>query len=624
MHSFLNSQPQISALPAGRVDYEDHVPKELHWIDRPRMDKLAAVGRLSSDKRKGHLVPVSPGTGRPVPERPANSSYNAMTREPKHSPKRISMVVGILKKSERNTNPGHSCDDKSHTETQSSESANSGSQIDPSLAGENATTDPSGGGGREETGEKRSKQSCGTGRRNPAERKISDEVVVEDLSETRSDQRSLAPITDGGEVANNPQREDDDWGEDEAARLHEQQTEKQYLSLERNSVPRTDDLIVTSRNSRLSEHPPEAPVHSTQSQHQNAGVPETVGDELREERSSNSGHTHSKAEEQKQATVVGWGVEAVAAAPTMRGRVGLRQGDRQAWDGGVGREADDGVTHTHNRRSGEYRDGEGEAKNVFKGGNDRKESTHHTPTAPSSSRALAGTVAPRTQAETKTSTKGSGRERQKPGAREVEHRDVFLKSGERLGNELSNVGERERDSANGNVAGISGEGTVKLVKPMARRASSEGSLTFSSAEVLSHLPQAPEGGRAIHPTNSPVRTSPPESEVLTSEDRRRENASKKRQSRADRESSEDLYMTGSNGASLQQLAQTPNPQQRRLPSPRPQQEFHQVDEFVSLHLGCSANFSTTFCTPRSSSPHRVAYFPRKSINHRIYLSFSSM
>lgn len=582
MHSFLNSQPQISALPSGRVDYEDHVPKELHWIDRPRLDKLAAVGHLGSDKRKGHLVPVSPVTGRPVPERPANSSYNAMTRETKHSPKKKSAVVGILKRSERSTNVGHSRDDKSRTETQSSECASSGSRMDPSLAGGNATTDPSGGRGREETAEKRPKQSCGSERQDPAERKISDEVVVEDLSETRSDQRSLAPTTDGGEVADNPQREDDDWDEDDAAGLQVQQIDKPYLSLERDSAPRTDDPVATRRNSRLTENPPEAPLRSTQPQHQNSGVRETIGDEHGEKQSSDPGNAHSKAQEEKRATVVGWGLEAVAAAPTMRERVGLRQGDRQAWDGGAGRETNDGGTRTHSRRSCEDRGGEGDAK-ILQSEEDANEDPRHAPTAPSSSRSLAGTVVPRAQAETKASSKGFGGEGQKPGAKEVEHRDVFHKSGERLGDELNSVGERERDVLKGSVAGISGEGTGKSAKSMARRVSSEGSLTFSSAEVFGHLPQAPEGGRAINQTKSAVPTDPPQGEVLTSEDRRKENASMKRQSRADRESPEDLYLTGSNGASLQQLAQTPNPQQRRLPSPRPQQEFHQVGKFASLH-----------------------------------------
>lgn len=102
VHSFLNSQPQIDALPSGRADYEDHVPKELHWIDRPRIDKLTAAGRLGrkSDRRQ-HMVPVSPRTGRAVPERPGNCSYSALSRGKKGS-KAVALTtsakpVGILK-----------------------------------------------------------------------------------------------------------------------------------------------------------------------------------------------------------------------------------------------------------------------------------------------------------------------------------------------------------------------------------------------------------------------------------------------------------------------------------------------------------------------------------------------
>ncbi|CAB1099040.1 unnamed protein product [Ectocarpus sp. CCAP 1310/34] len=103
VNSFLNSQPQIDALPPGRADYEDHVPKELHWIDRPRLDKLTAAGRLgrTKDRRHQHMIPVSPRTGRATPERPGNSSYHALSRGNKTATPTITAPVGILKKAGR-------------------------------------------------------------------------------------------------------------------------------------------------------------------------------------------------------------------------------------------------------------------------------------------------------------------------------------------------------------------------------------------------------------------------------------------------------------------------------------------------------------------------------------------
>ncbi|CBJ25773.1 Dual specificity phosphatase, catalytic domain containing protein [Ectocarpus siliculosus] len=100
VNSFLNSQPQIDALPPGRADYEDHVPKELHWIDRPRVDKLTAAGRLgrTKDRRHQHMIPVSPRTGRATPERPGNSSYHALSRGNKTATSTTTAPVGILKK----------------------------------------------------------------------------------------------------------------------------------------------------------------------------------------------------------------------------------------------------------------------------------------------------------------------------------------------------------------------------------------------------------------------------------------------------------------------------------------------------------------------------------------------
>lgn len=100
VHSFLNSQPRITVLPQGRAAYEEHEQKELHWIDRPRIDKLAAAGRLGVDNTQPQAVPLSAETGCPLPERPANSSYNALSRDCPASNKGAPLV-GILKSGAR-------------------------------------------------------------------------------------------------------------------------------------------------------------------------------------------------------------------------------------------------------------------------------------------------------------------------------------------------------------------------------------------------------------------------------------------------------------------------------------------------------------------------------------------
>lgn len=96
VHSFLNSQLQVNVLPQGCAAYEDREPTELHWIDRPRMDKLAAAGRLGPDNKRTQFVPISLETGQPVPERPSNSSYNALSQESSLLAKNVPLI-GILK-----------------------------------------------------------------------------------------------------------------------------------------------------------------------------------------------------------------------------------------------------------------------------------------------------------------------------------------------------------------------------------------------------------------------------------------------------------------------------------------------------------------------------------------------
>lgn len=579
VHSFLNSQPQISALPPGQADYEDHVSKKLHWIDRPCLSKLAAVGRLSSDKRKPLLVPVSPGTGRPVPERPANSSYNAMSREAKPPTKKGSVIVGILKKTGKHPKADITCCDKSRTETQSSESATSESQIDPSTSGEGTAAGPMGEGRGEETAQGRVKQAGGSEGRSAARARTSDEVVVEDLSEARLDQRSCATITDAGD-ATRSRREDTDWREEESVRRHVQVNGNQDSSLEEDSVPRIAGA--RGHNSRLSERPPDAPpTQGAQNQHASSArrlstgklEPDCVRNIHREERSGASGHIQTKSQPQERPA---FGREQeVSSAPVMRGKEGSRQGDRQAWDGETGPETDEGGIRARGRRSSGDRYGEVGSQDLSASGSDRNGISRYAPTAPSSAQSHGGVIGSGDLIEDKTSTKISAGKR-RPGAKDAQQRDVVLNGCENHDNGVSNGVSKST------VAGLATQDSMKLTKPTARRVDSEGSLTFPIAEIASYLPQAPAMRRSSISAKTNA-ADPPECGELNSGDRRRETMSTNRQGGEEREAPEDVYLVGSGGASLQQLAQTPNPQQRRLPSPRPQQDFHQVG---AASFGC--------------------------------------
>lgn len=556
VNSFLNSQPQISSLPVGQKDYEDHVPKKLHWIDRPRMTKLAAVGRSSSDKRKPLLVPVSPGPGRPVPERPANSSYNAISREGKLSTKKSSMVVGILKKKGSHLKADSAGGDKNRAEPQSSVSAKSESQIDCSVNGGGAAAGPMGEGRREETAQGRMKEVRGLEGRNPARARVSDEVVVEDLSEKRLDPRSCATIAHGGD-ASMSRRGDNDWRKEKPVRRLVQVDENERLSLE-NSVPLTAGA--SGHNSSLSEHPPDAPTtQGTQAQHTSSAR------RLSTDKLVPSASDYAQTNSQVPVRTTFGRKQEVSAALETRGKAGSRQGDRQAWDGETGPETEKGGTRSHGRRSHSDCYGELGSLDLSASGGDKNDAPHYAPTAPSSTQPLGRAIGSGDPVGATTSTKSSAGQR-RPGVKEAQQRDAVLN------------GYENHD--NGVCRGVNKSTVINSTTrkaTQARRVGSEGNLKFPSAEIASYMPQAPGMKTSLIPTTTNA-ASPPECKDWNPGDRRRETMSVNRQGGGTGESLEDVYLVGTSGASLQQLAQTPNPQQRRLPSPRPQSDFHQVSE----------------------------------------------
>lgn len=170
VHSFLNGQPQMDALPPGQPDYEDHTPRELHWIDRPRLDKLSTASRLGRNDRRQHMIPVSQKTGRAVPERPGNSSYNALSRNTRSKSTVTGPLVGILKTSKKDPSSGDK-DKAKMSQASSLESEALSSRRESS--GDDAVVSCS-------------TKSGGSFLMAPLNRhvdKLEDEVVVEDLSD---------------------------------------------------------------------------------------------------------------------------------------------------------------------------------------------------------------------------------------------------------------------------------------------------------------------------------------------------------------------------------------------------------------------------------------------------------
>lgn len=589
VHSFLNGQPQISALPPGRADYEDHVPKELHWIDRPRIDKLGAAGRLGPDKRRPHLVPVSPGTGRPVPERPANSSYNALSQDARSFARKASSIVGILKWTKKARIRHTTGDDEHRTEmTQPSISAVTDSdarEVDITASGHAAvassTTDS-------ELTEEAKEPVCA---KQEGDAAVGDEVVVEDLSEDRSERPSCTSITDGGE-GSKTFHDDGDWRKE----THRGRGRPQAGGSEDSSLG--DDALNSDSvgpdngtTFRFGERSAEAskadctPLKQHIIGRRQTATENHVSDAIaRADPDGRNGEVGQAPEKASNRARAAFGLmQEASPAPITQGPGASRHDERQAWDDSTGPEAHGDKSCGDGRRSSDKRheDMEWPRRQTLNNGGTKKSIARHTPMAPSSSldQPHSAPIASEDPSRTKARSRWSGA----PGASVTNQSDRAVlnrsASGSRA-NGGSGCGGGRRNS--GGTEGMSAKEAVKLLlaKPKARRVGSEGSLTFVGSEVASYLPLAP-GEERVSPQSKMVPADPPwprwgqqmEGDTPATGDRWNTSLSGTREDGGGRTeiSDQDLYLAASGGGSLQQLAQTPNPRQRRLPSPRPQQ-----------------------------------------------------
>ncbi|CAM9731756.1 unnamed protein product [Scytosiphon promiscuus] len=546
VNSFLNSQPQIDALPPGRADYEDHISKELHWIDRPRIDKLTAAGRLgrTNDRRQQHMVPVSPRTGRAVPERPGNSSYNALSRDKKSSTK-TTTLVGILKQAGKKTDRNVGGDRaQANPRPESPTLGLATRQSGATLGGTNAVTAASGPGGKGDTRLLPSSLPSSL-RHRAGEAQDEDEVLVEDASEPRSDRwisgdcehgmasrgetSSAGPAQEGGHSPGN-RTDDSSSAEGEPA------------------MPRNSTVGVL-------------PVTRDQTQHGSArspaaGTKKEHGMTLREASLIPAGMTRDG----EQASPFESGARQ-ARDPAPPGR----QGERQAWDGGSS-SSSAGAFSAVKKRGDIYGRGRIEdPKGVQVVGANRLEVEKQ-------------------------------REEARVGpSRTTSHNPPH--TGERNINTMSRADVKGKEDATA-AEGIEPEKATVVASPkQLRKGGSEGSLhnslaflstkATSPSESKTRLPQAPAKRGTNHSKPSDDYPGP----GWGPEDIRRDDVGLSAQPRAVTElvnpprfqaqgKGQEAWgrrASGDGGGSLQQLAQTPNPQQRRLPSPRPQQGLGQGD-----------------------------------------------
>ncbi|CAM9133887.1 unnamed protein product [Hapterophycus canaliculatus] len=532
VNSFLNSQPQIDALPPGRADYEDHISKELHWIDRPRIDKLTAAGRLgrTNDRRQQHMIPVSPRTGRAVPERPGNSSYNALSRGNKTATK-ASAPVGILKKMREKTERSASGVRAQTKAGPASPAAGSTAHaLGTTLSDGSAVTSVSVTRGK--GGTRLAPSSLPSSLRHPAGATIvEDEVVVEDLSEPQSGRWS------GGDC----EHEAAGGGETSSAGL------AQGGGLSPEDDTEASSSVEGERAPRLKS---------------TAGCFTGTHDHTRH-RSTQPSATVAKS---------GYGMN-VQQAPSPSGGV-LNPSERASpFDSSVGQAGDPAPPARHGERQ------------AWDGNNSAGPSSAATKAADSYGRGVVGASRLEIDEQREKSQTGSSRTTS----------DNPPHTGERSANTRRRGHFKDRENAAAAVSGES-EAVAAMASPkQLRRGGSEGSLhkslTFLSTKAMNpsenktRLPQAPVR-RATNQDQIPPDDYP--GPGWGPDDVRRDGVGlNKKQAAAEivpptrqeehgkgqetwgRKASED------SGGSLQQLARTPNPQQRRLPSPRPQQGLGQ-------------------------------------------------
>ena len=580
VHSFLNSQPQIDALPPGRAQYEDHVPRELHWIDRPRMDKLTAAGRLSANETGQSMIPVSPRTGRVVPERPGNSSYNAMSRGKQSRISRFASPTGILKggKAKR------SMIDKS--DGRESNFRSPALETEARVLGFMAGGDASAGADAAASAGDRGGGGALESLRHQGSMKEEDEVIVEDLSEPRSDYW----VTGGEGLKVSTAEHENDSGGDLSSGcealgsplsrdgLNDSFTEEDEIAGAVNGGSRLeeDNCLKIGATAASETHPTRGPTAGEPKNHSRPSSFERRGQEVRD----------------------------AVVAPA-------RQEERQAWEGSASARAtvDSGEGGGNDRvRANDVRS-ETKSKHFEVSRNEKTRAQLRAPSAQGSANQprdddeviVADTPPTPGASRTWDGRDGEGGGGAGGGSRQVRG-EMNLTHEDRSIEKLEVGGEAPAAVEAAKAA---------VVNPSMRRGGSEGSLRVSGIDATStkpttnfmqestRFPQAPRGrpehvgemGPGVSPDPSWGPGNNSRRDDLASGDPRQpgkgdglglvghDTSAKGQGERATKAASaRRQYPAGEGGGSLMQLAQTPNPQQRRLPSPRIQQGPEQVEQ----------------------------------------------
>ena len=542
VHSFLNSQPQIDALPPGRTDYEDHVSKKLHWIDLPRLDKLSATCGLGHRDRWRYNIPVSPRTGRAVPERPGNSSYNALSRDTPAVSRR-GPLVGILKNCKKEWGGANYEKKKkpcTHTLDSEAPCPVGGSNVDDAVI---FISTERGGGDTKMSMDKGSLTA-----------KLENEVVVEDLID------GIKPSKTGNENGSDEDLPADDHMQ--RSRLSSKRTDKS--SAEEEAVAGGTDQPVRGPNGRASEDSVarnETPGRGRVSGCKNGNDSFLLDRSVENSRGSSTTST------------------------------------RQAWGCGKGFKKgvidcmDKEQVQTASPRSGE-----------------KHFTTPQWRALTRSSECYRGSTQAVGKLHLRKEIKSSGELGVNSKGDEKDWRgDCMI--GTTCG---SNVGDDGVDPADVTIVGVAN--ATKIQRML--RGGSEGSLNVSPATEIStlakrfhgkhYLPQAESGMTSTRgnptftdtrePCRSPAEVQLDElikkdqrtengenSERITTETFLKENAVRRRDSS---EKQQPFYTRREGGRSLQQLAKTPNPQQRRLLSTRFHEDNDQVPSLMSFFADC--------------------------------------
>ncbi|CAM9563004.1 unnamed protein product [Ectocarpus fasciculatus] len=556
VNSFLNSQPQIDALPPGRADYDDHVPKELHWIDRPRVDKLTAAGRLGRTKdRRQHMIPVSPRTGHATPERPGNSSYHALSRGNKAATPTTAVPVGILKKA--GTTELNLMGGRGQTNPRSTQPEGREVGVLPSGDTPAAVSGVEGAGGAALAPIPSSPSSS---TRTVGRAEADKEVVVEDLSDRWS-------RGDGGTAGSGLSEHETASSGGLSSAGHAQQGPGGHLledGMENSCAAEGDDETDTISTAGNEPGRPE--------QHRSAKVSSsTPQDDF-----STSGYAAPPADRTTKHDHQGVSLERGVREGRGPAAAGRKE-ERQAWDGssGGGGGADSaGVKKTggdHGRGRVDGSRGKTEpnllettARYIEKA---KASTTRATSNMPSTNR-HAGT-------KIDVDKKALAAATIEPPAAALAHTKNQLRRGGSEGSLQSTISGNRSTGTTANPAAQ--QDNIRLPQaPVGRAAAKHGKTPFDDSPGPGWGPDdirrdglgsGRQRMRAESGGDSPAASAAAGDEAYRQGPGRWENKGSR------------LYpgATDVGGGTLQQLAQAPNPQQRRLPSPRPQQDLGQGD-----------------------------------------------